>query len=55
MNVAVVKTGPGVIWPTAILGLGAATLLLRFKLNATWLMLGGGAIGLALHLLGYGR
>ncbi|HSY41901.1 MAG TPA: chromate efflux transporter [Polyangia bacterium] len=41
--------------PTAILGLGAATLLLRFKLNATWLMLGGGAIGLALHLLGYGR
>src|SRR5450631_1439737 len=38
--------------PTALLAVAAAIALLRFKLNATWLMLGGAALGIALHLLG---
>ena len=37
--------------PTALVGIGAAVLLLRFKLNATWLMLGGAGLGIGLHLL----
>jgi len=41
--------------PTAVLGLAAAVLLVRFKLNATWLMLGGAAIGMGLRLLGVNR
>jgi len=38
--------------PTALLALAAAIALLRFKLNATWLMLGGAALGIGLHLVG---
>jgi chromate transporter len=41
--------------PTAVLGLAAALLLVRFKLNATWLMLGGAALGMGLRLLGVHR
>jgi chromate transporter len=41
--------------PTALLGLAAAVLLVRFKLNATWLMLGGAALGIGLHLLRLNR
>jgi chromate transporter len=41
--------------PTALLGLGAAGLLLRFRLNSTWLILGGAAAGLGAHFLGLVR
>jgi chromate transporter len=36
---------------TLALAVGSAVLLLRFKLNASWLVLGGAAVGLALALL----
>jgi chromate transporter len=39
------------VW-TAILGALAAILLLRYKINSTWIVLGGGAAGLTLHALG---
>jgi chromate transporter len=38
--------------PTLLLGAAAAVLLLRFELNTTWLILGGAAIGYAVHALG---
>lgn len=38
--------------PTWMLALLACGLLLRFRLNSTWLVLGGGAAGLALYGLG---
>jgi chromate transporter len=41
--------------PTAILGSLALVLLLRFKLNSTWLVLGGAVVGIAAHLLGLAR
>jgi len=41
--------------PTALLGLMSALLLLHFKVNATWLELGGAAIGVGVHLLGIAR
>jgi chromate transporter len=41
--------------PTALLGLVGAGLLLRFKTNSTWLVLGGAAVGVAAHALGLGR
>jgi chromate transporter len=41
--------------PTALLGLMSAPLLLRFKVNATWLVLGGAAVGVGVHLLGIAR
>ena len=41
--------------PTALLGVAAAILLLRFKMNATWLMLAGAALGIGLHVLGLNR
>jgi chromate transporter len=37
--------------PTAGLALLGAVLLLRFKLNSTWLVLGGAAIGALVHLI----
>lgn len=39
-------------WLTAALALGAAILLLRFKLNSAWLVLGGGLIALLYRWLG---
>jgi len=39
--------------PTALLGVVAAILLLRFRLNSAWLILGGAAVGLGVHLLGF--
>ncbi len=38
-------------WYTALLALVAAGLLLRFKLNSAWLVIGGGAAGLAYRIL----
>jgi chromate transporter len=38
--------------PTIALGLAAAALLIRFKVNSTWLIAGGAAAGIALHALG---
>jgi chromate transporter len=38
--------------PTALLGLLSAALLLRFKTNSTWLVLGAAAVGIAAHALG---
>ena len=40
--------------PTAMLGVVSALLLLRFKLNSTWLVLGGAAVGLVVHACGWG-
>jgi chromate transporter len=40
--------------PTALLGLLAALLLLRFQVNSTWLVLGGALMGLAARWLGFG-
>ena len=37
---------------TALIGLGAAIVLLRFKLSSTWLVAGGAVVGLGAHLLG---
>jgi chromate transporter len=38
--------------PAALLAVVSAVLFVRYKLNSTWLVLGGAAAGLALHLLG---
>ncbi len=38
--------------PTALLALTGAVLLLRFRLNSTWLVLGGAAVGALVHLAG---
>lgn len=40
---------------TALIGLTAAIVLLRFKLNSTWLVLGGAAVGIGAHALGMTR
>jgi chromate transporter len=37
--------------PAALLAAVSAGLLLRFKLNSTWLVLGGAAVGVAAHVL----
>lgn len=38
-------------WFTALLAIVAAALLIRFKFNSAWLVIGGGAAGLAYHFL----
>ena len=38
-------------WPSAVLTLASAVLLLRFKLNSVWIVLGGGALGLLIAWL----
>jgi len=53
MAVVAVQLGRAAVvdLPTALLGLAAAILLLRFQLNSTWLVLGGATAGILLHLL----
>jgi chromate transporter len=36
--------------PTALLAVASAAVLLRFKVNSTWLVLAGAAIGIGVHL-----
>jgi chromate transporter len=60
VNVAAVGLMAAVTWElgraaimdalTAALALVAAVLLLRFKLNPTWLVLGGGVVGILYRL-----
>jgi chromate transporter len=38
-------------WPTVLLALVATVALLRFKVNSTWLVLGGGIAGILIHAL----
>jgi chromate transporter len=38
--------------PTLLLGAAAALALFRYEVNSTWLILGGAAIGYAVHALG---
>jgi chromate transporter len=40
---------------TACFGLASAVLLLRFKVNSTWIVLGGALAGLGVHMSGLGR
>lgn len=40
-----------VTWPAVVLFVASAFLLIRYKVNATWLILGGGAAGVLLSLL----
>ncbi|MEO1622259.1 MAG: chromate transporter [Cyanobacteria bacterium J06632_3] len=39
-------------WLTLVLAILSAVLVFRFKVNSAWLVLGGGAVGLLLHLVG---
>jgi len=38
--------------PTILVALAAAVLLFRFKVNATWLIVGGAVVGLILSAVG---
>lgn len=38
-------------WFTALLALVTALLLIRFRINSVWLVIGGGAAGILYHLL----
>ena len=65
VNVAALGLMAGVLWQlgrdaivdplTAILAILAAVLLIRFRVNSAWLVLGGGAIGIVATLSGLGR
>ena len=62
VNVAALGLMSGVAWQlgrdaivdplTALLALAAAILLIRFRVNSAWLVLGGGAIGIVATMLG---
>ena len=39
--------------PAVVLTVASGALVFRFKINSTWLVLGGAAAGMALHLLGW--
>lgn len=61
VNVAALGLMAGVTWqlaraavvdvPTAVMAVVAAVLLLRFRLNSAWIVLGGAALGLVIHPL----
>jgi len=53
MAVVAVQLGRAAIidLPTVVLALASGVLLLRFRVNSTWLVLGGAAAGLGVHLL----
>jgi len=36
---------------TAVLAIAAAVLLVRYRVNSAWLVIGGGAVGIAYRLL----
>lgn len=65
VNVAALGLMAGVAWQlgrdaivdplTALLALAAAVLLIRFRVNSAWLVLGGGAIGIVAALSGFQR
>jgi chromate transporter len=65
VNVAALGLMAGVAWQlgrdaivdplTALLALAAAVLLIRFRVNSAWLVLGGGAIGILAALAGFAR
>ena len=43
-------------YSTAVIGIGAAVLLLRYNVNTTWLVLAGMVAGIVIHTsLGLGR
>jgi chromate transporter len=54
MAVVTVQLGHAAVvdLPTAVLGIVSAVLLLRIKVNSTWIVLGGGLAGLAAHWFG---
>ena len=62
VNVAAVSLMVGVTWTlgrsaivdwlTAALAVVAAVLLIRFKVNSAWLVVGGGLVGLVAYLIG---
>ncbi len=39
-------------WVTGVLALLSCLAVFRFQINASWLVLGGGLVGLAFHLIG---
>jgi chromate transporter len=53
-GVTIILTRAAVLdWVTLMVAVASAIAVFRFKLNSVWLMLGGGAIGIAAYLLGW--